>query len=290
MSDQPPVPPTEPVPPVPPEGGGATWQGVQPVVERPTEVVPPVPPEPPPPAPPAGGRGGGPNRGLVIAIVIAALAVLGVGGFLLLGGDDDDDDVRAGFERSQGDDDRTTTTADEGDDEVDDITTTEADDGATTTAASEPGELAFFPISDDSGRLTVEVPDTWAEVDGTPLGDGAPNVQASTDLGAFRQLRASGISYTLLNQQNADPDATLDFLTSAHVDNCDVREREDYDDGVFTGRLQQLSDCGGAGVELVVIVASNAAGQSVEVSTAIVPPDPVNDIVSRIIETFNVTS
>lgn len=289
MSDQPPVPPTEPVPPVPPEGGGATWQGVQPVVERPTEVVPPVPPEPPPPAPPAGGRGGGPNRGLVIAIVIAALAVLGVGGFLLLG-DDDDDDVRAGFERSQGDDDRTTTTADEGDDEVDDITTTEADDGATTTAASEPGELAFFPISDDSGRLTVEVPDTWAEVDGTPLGDGAPNVQASTDLGAFRQLRASGISYTLLNQQNADPDATLDFLTSAHVDNCDVREREDYDDGVFTGRLQQLSDCGGAGVELVVIVASNAAGQSVEVSTAIVPPDPVNDIVSRIIETFNVTS
>lgn len=287
MSDQPP--PTQPVPPT----GGGTWQGPQPVVERPTEVVPPVPPATPPPAPPTGGPGGGgPNRGLIAAIVVVVLAILGVGGFLLLGGDDDDDDARVGFDREEAqdeddeDDEETTTTA--GDDDV--TTTTAADETTTTTEAEAPAELTFVPISDDSGRLTVEVPDTWTDVDGTPLGDGAPNVQASTDLAAFRQLSASGISYTLLNQQNADPDATLDFLTSSHVDNCDVREREDYDDGVFTGRLQQLDDCGGAGVTLIVIVASNAAGQSVEVSTVIVPPDPVQEIELHIIETFNVTS
>jgi len=282
MSDQPPVPPTQPVPPA----GGATWQGVQPVVERPTEVVPPVPPATPPPAPPVGGSGGG-NRGIVIAIVVAVLAILGVGGFLLLGGDDDEgEDVT--FERDDEDDEETTTTA-EGTTtsvtEVDDTTTSTPETG---TTVADGGELAFTRITDDSGQLVVEVPDTWVQVDGTPLGDGAPNVQASTDLAAFRQLGASGISFTLLTQQNADPDTTLDFLTSDHVDSCEVREREDYTDGVFTGRLQELSNCGGQGITLVVIVASNEAGQSVEVSTVIVPPDPLDEIEQRIIDTFNI--
>jgi hypothetical protein len=288
MSDQPPVPPTQPVPP----GGGATWQGVQPVVERPTEVVPPVPPATPPPAPPVGGPGGGgSNRGVVIAIVVAVLAILGVGAFLLLGGDDDDDGDDVTFERDDEDDEETTTTTAEGTTtsatEVDETTTSTPETGTTVAAG---GELAFTQVTDDSGQLVVEVPDTWTQVDGTPLGDGAPNVQASTDLAAFRQRAASGLSFTLLSQQNADPDTTLDFLTSEHVDDCEVQEREDYADGVFTGRLQVLSDCGGQGITLVVIVASNQAGQSVEVSTVIVPPDPLDEIEQRIIETFNVVS
>ncbi len=293
MTDQPP--PTQPVPPT----GGASWQGVQPVVERPTEALPPTPPPPPPPAPPGGGPvpgggagGGGTNRGVIVAIVLVALAILGVGGFLLLSGDDDDED-RVAVDRRDDDEETTTTTEDE------ETTTTSAPDDGTTTSSAPPdttattvappaGELTFVEVTDDTGQLVVEVPDTWTVVDGTPLSETSPNVQASTDLAAFRQLDASGVSFTLLEQQNADPDTTLDFLTSSHVDNCDVQERQDYDDGVFTGRLQELSDCNGEGVSLVVIVATNEEGQSVEVSTIIVPPDPLDEIEQRIIETFNI--
>jgi hypothetical protein len=269
---------------------------VQPVVERPTEAVPPPPPGTPPPAPPtpgpAGGGGGG--NGKVVAIVVAVLAILGVGAFLLLSGGDDDDDDVATEQEEDGDeeDEEETTTTTEAEEET--TTSTAAEDTTTTatddTVAEDPGALAFTPITDESGVLTVEVPDTWTDVDGRPLGDGAPNVQASTDLTAFRQLQASGLSFTLLNQQNADPDTTLDFLTSGQVGGCEVQPRIDYSDGVFTGRLQELSNCGGQGITLIVIVASNAAGQSVEVSTIIVPPDPLQEIEEHIIQTFNLTA
>lgn len=283
----PPPPPTQPVPTAPPApgAGGATWQGVQPVVERPTEAVPPVPPTIPPTAPPAGPPGGGGNGGKIAAVVVLVLAILGVGAFLLLSGDDEDDDVATEQDEetttTEDDDEETTTTAEP------DETTTSAAETTTTAPEDGGGELAFTEVTDDSGTLVVEVPDTWTEVDGTALGDGAPNVQASSDLAAFRQLAASGISFTLLNQQDADPDATLDFLQSGQEDGCTVEERQDYTDGVFTGRLQELTDCGGQGVTIIIIVASNEAGQSVEVSTVIVPPDPVEEIEQHIIETFN---
>jgi hypothetical protein len=265
---------------------------VQPVVERPTEAVPPVPPAGAPPVPPTGGgggggaAGGGSSGGKIAAIVIVVLAILGVGGFLLLSGDDDEGDEVSTEEEEDEDEEITTTT--EAEEETTTTTAPEETTTSSTTATTAPsGELVFTGITDDTGQLVVEVPDTWTDVDGTSLGDGAPNVQASTDLAAFRQTQASGISYTLLNEPNVDPNATLDFLTSDFVDSCTVQERQDYDDSVFVGRLQELSDCGGQGITLVVIVASNAGGQSVEVSTVIVPPDEVDPIVQRIIETFN---
>ena len=265
-----------------------------------------MPPSPPPPpvggpgggGPPGGAPGSGGGNGKVIAIVVVLLAILGVGAFLLLsGGDDDDDDVATeqdeDDDEDENDDDEDTTTTEAEEDE--ETTTTAAEDEETTTTAvddtvpGDPGELTFTQISDDTGTLVVEVPDTWTDVDGAPLGANSPNVQASTDLAAFRQgLGASGLSFTLLEQQNVDPDATLDFLTASHLEACEEQPREDYTDGVFTGRVQQLLNCGPQAAALIVIVATNDAGQSVEVSTVIVPPDPLEEIERRIIETFNI--
>jgi hypothetical protein len=306
MSDQPPVPPTEPTPPVgPPPAGGANWQGVQPVVERPTEAMSPVPPPEPPPAPPPAppqgptgqpgppAGGGGSNKGLVTAIVVVLVAILGVGGFLLLGGDDGDDDARTPIERDDddreddGDDEETTTTA--APDET--TTTTEAPEETTTTVPPDGGApTGFTQVSDDTGRLVVQVPDTWTDVDGRPLSENELNVQASPDLEAFRSFQASGVSFSLLGQQNADPDVTLDFLMSGQTDRCELGPRTDYSDGVFTGRQQNLLNCDGAGITLLIIVASNAAGDSVEVSTIIVPPDEVGPIHGQIVASFNVLS
>jgi hypothetical protein len=301
MSDQPPVPPTEPTPPVgPPPAGGANWQGVEPVVERPTEEMPPVPPPEPPPAPPQGpagqpgppAGGGGSNKGLVTAIVVVLVAILGVGGFLLLGGDDGDDDARTPIERDDRDD--------EDDEDPDETTTTEAPEETTTSAAPEEttttvppdggAPIGFTQVSDDTGRLVVQVPDTWTDVDGRPLSENELNVQASPDLQAFRSFQASGVSFSLLGQQNADPDVTLDFLMSGQTDRCELGPRTDYSDGVFTGRQQNLLNCDGAGITLLIIVASNAAGDSVEVSTIIVPPDEVGPIHGQIVASFNVLS
>jgi hypothetical protein len=72
---------TDALPPLPPPTGA------------PPPDAPPPPDGPPPPAggagPAPGTGGGGPNRGLVIGIVVAALAVVGVIAFFLLRDDDD---------------------------------------------------------------------------------------------------------------------------------------------------------------------------------------------------------
>ena len=232
--------------------------------------------------------------GVIIAIVVVALAILGIGGFLLLSGgdDDDDDDVVAVDE----DDDEETTTTTEADEETttteaeeeETTTTTAAEETTTTAAATKPPASHLHADhrrhrTSSSSRSPTPGPTStgrrWTEL---------ANVQASTDLAAFRQLGASGVSYTLLEQQNADPDTTLDFLISEHVEQLRGAGAPGLRRHVFVGRLQELTNCGGQGVTLIVIVASNDAGQSVEVSTVIVPPDPVDEIEQHIIETFNI--
>lgn len=297
MSDWPPAAPTQTTPPARP---GEPWP---PAAAPPTEPVPPVPPEQPPWPPSNGGGGGGGGggdgggagggapggggwgTGAIVAIVVLALAILGVGGYLLLSDDEDDVAVEQDETTTTSQPEETTTSTESP------TTTSSTSTSTTSTTTTAPAdELVFTPVTDDTGQLVVEVPQEWSDVDGRSLDDGAPNVQASTDLDEFRQLAASGISYTLLNEADVDPDETLDFLISSHVDDCDVEERQPYDDTVFVGRLQVLSDCGGQGITLVAIVATNPQGQSVEVSTVVVPPDPADPIVNRIIETFNVRS
>jgi hypothetical protein len=215
------------------------------------------------------------------------VAILGIGAFLLLGGDDDDgvaaDDTTTTTEEV------TTTTAEATTTTEAETTTTEADE--TTTTAGDtgttgvPGEAGFTQIRDDTGELVVEVPDTWTDVDGSPLNANSPNVQASTDLAGFRGLAASGISYSRLENPNVDVDATLDFLMSGQVGNCTVGDRVDYSDAIFTGRIQFLSNCAPGGGELRILVANATDGRAVEVSTYLVAPDG-DDVHQHILDTF----
>jgi hypothetical protein len=287
--------------------GASSWQGVEPVLERPTEVVPPVPPGPagpppvgpPPGAPPVGGPPAAPSegkgKGALVAAIIVVLALLGGGAFFLLGGDDDgDEDVAA---QEDEDEDEETTTTEEEDEETttteaaDDTTTTEpdVDDTTTTPEVVDPG-LTFAQAQDDTGRLVVEVPDFW-QVNGAPLGDGTPNIIAAEDIQAFVSgFQSSGLSYTLLNG-TADPDATIDFLATTNnlFAACEEEPREDYTDGVFTGRRQVFANCEGSGITIVDIVGTTAAGVSIDITMALAPDDPF-DIITRIEQTFNLTS
>ena len=293
VTDAPPPPPSDPNA---PDRGEATWQGVGPAVEplSPSDAPPtpepppppgaPLPPPPPgttPPAPPTGGPAKG-GKGKTLAIVAVVVLVGALAAFFLTKGGSDDN-VAA---------DSTTTTTEQADDET---TTTSGDETTTTTAppdANNPlGGITFVQVADDTGAITVEVPDSWVQVDGRPLNDGSPNVQASPDLNALRtSFDVSGVSFTLLAQP-VDPDAGIDFITSNNgvAASCQAGERSDYSDGVFTGKFQEFSNCGGTGTSFVQIVASRAdTGQGVEVSVQLVAADPI-EIALHIAETFLTT-
>jgi hypothetical protein len=261
----------------------ATWTGVQPAVERPTAGAPAVPPPtaagPPPGGAAAGGTGGG--KGPLVAVVVLLVAALGAGAFFLFGGDDDDETA---------DDTTTTTEAEET------TTTTEAEETTTTTEAEEttttgvPG-IEFVALTDATGQLTVEVPADWTDVS-LALEDLADlaNIQASTDLAAFRAgFEVPGMSFSLLPvpPPNGDFDQVLDFLAASVnlQNNCVSTGKEDYSDGLFTGRFEVWEQCAGIGTQIVLVVASQPDGRSIEINVQLPAGEPI-EIATHIAETF----
>jgi hypothetical protein len=302
---------------VPPAGGAdptvvsgaSTWQGVAPVVERPTEVVAPVPPgagAPPPPGPPMGGPpAGGPppapadskSKGPMILAIIVVLALLGGGAFFLLGGDDDEgaDDEQAQEDRDEDedeeeeDDDESTTTTEA----EETTTTTEVEETTTTTEVDEDpvDDQQFDRLTDDTGFLVVEVPVEWTDRV-TTLNNGQPTIEASTSLASFRQdFSVPAVAYTVLSNAPVDFEAAL--AGSASLGNlnaaCEPQPSEEYTDGVFTGRQQLFGNCGGIGTVLLLIAAANPNGVSVAVTIQLTSDDSP-DIASGIVNTFNTTS
>jgi hypothetical protein len=221
--------------------------------------TPQAPPTGPPPRGPVGPPPGGPPSGpppakkkssaplIIGAAAVVVLLVVGALVFALAGGNgggDDDDD--------NGGDDETTTT-----EEVEDAV--ELDD-----------------IADDTGFLAAEVPEDWEEVDGAPLGDGTPNVQAAPDRQDFLgTYDTAGIDFTGFTSDQFeglfDPadegslESALEAIAGSGADTrgdtiadaCDSPDREEFDENGLTGLFDLYTDCGDEGTDLVALVGGN---------------------------------
>jgi len=220
--------------------------------------------------------------------VLVVLALLAGGAFLLLGGDDgEEEEARIEREEDEEEDETTTTTEAE-----ETTTTTEAEAEETTTTEAEDGaEQQFDQVTDDTGLLVVEIPVEWTDRETAPQGT-QPAIVASTDLAtARRDFTVPSMGLVVVSNTPADHDAVLDAAAAlANLNNaCTPGEREDYDDNVFTGRIQVFTGCGGIDTTVIEIAGNNAAGLSITVSIQLTVADPP-EIADRIIETFNTTS
>lgn len=220
----------------------------------------------------------------MIAIAAVVVAALAAGAFFLFGSGDDEtagDDTTTTEEP-----DETTTTEDP------DETTTTGPEETTTTQVDDPlAGIEFVPVTDASNTLVVEVPSTWTDVSlELPDSQGLVNVQASTDLPRFRSdFDVPGMSFSLFPTPPADGnfDQVLDFL-AASVQlpvECTSEGKEDYDDGVFVGRFEIWSGCAGIDTEIVLVVASQADGRTIEINVQLTAEDPA-EIAVHIAETF----
>jgi serine protease Do len=151
----------------------------------------------------------------------------------------------------------------------------------------------FTSISDDSSTITVEVPIEWSDVDGTPitLDDGTEikNVSAAPDLSAFfGNWSSPGLSLSVTTTEGAADDL-LDELISGATSECTDSGRDDYDDGLYIGRIQYYSSCGGTDAATIGIAASPPEGGFT--ALVIVQLASSNDItvLDQIIQTFTVS-
>jgi hypothetical protein len=216
------------------------------------------------------------------------VAALALGGFLLVGSGGDENASDDTTTTTEDEDEETTTT-----EEPEDTTTTSEVDGSTTTSVVDDplAGIEFATLTDDSGRLIVQAPAEWADVSTAPLNaDGRPTIQASTDLPAFRSgFEVPGMSFSLLTTPPADFDQALDFLAaSVNLPNvCVSAGKDDYSDGVFTGRLEVWQNCAEIGTTLVLVVGARADGLTVEINVQLPQGEPV-EIADQIANTFNI--
>ena len=111
------------------------------------------------------------------------------------------------------------------------------------------GTYTYTSITDDSGLLTMDVPQSWTDRNGSQwTSDGDPigyAVSASYDLDAYNSGWATsgvffGASYDLV--QNFTVDTLLDVFT--YTDSCEYDGRYDYSDPLYAGKYDVWFNCG----------------------------------------------
>lgn len=133
--------------------------------------------------------------------------------------------------------------------------------------ASAPVEsvpAGYVQLIDDTGLLTIVVPEAWSDVDPVPAedvnGDPQPWLAASTDIDEFLQsFDASGALFTALAY---DPDPLFLIDQQGLPEGCAEFVVEPYDDSEFVGLVQLGTGCGENGEASWTLVVANPADQS----------------------------
>lgn len=152
----------------------------------------------------------------------------------------------------------------------------------------------FVQITNDSGSISVEIPAEWADVDGAPvtLDDGTvlQSVSAAPDLAAFfGDWTSPGLALTVTPSDLA-PDDLLDQLISGASEACQDAGREDYDDGLYLGRIQYYSACGGTEAAVVGIAASPEGGGFTAFVIVQLASEADVAVLDHIVQTFTVSA
>ncbi len=148
--------------------------------------------------------------------------------------------------------------------------------------------LDYVEVTDDTGVIVVDVPAAWSDLDGVPREGFGPSIVAATSVeGYFTTWDAPGVEVAATrNFDGTQLDAVLDsFIEGAP---CEVLQREDYADPLYTGRFQVLDQCDGTNTALLYVVATPPAEDFVIVVIVQVVSDADLGAVDRILATFEV--
>jgi serine protease Do len=120
----------------------------------------------------------------------------------------------------------------------------------------------FTQIFDDSGILSVQVPDTYTDMLGNPVttstGVALFNVIASPDLEGYNtRWDTPGMTFGATQDFSMPPEEYLTNALSSVGPECEDGETDVYDDGLYVGNYLWLPNCGGVGSEFLAIVATD---------------------------------
>lgn len=133
-----------------------------------------------------------------------------------------------------------------------------------TTGADLPPYDTYVTVIDDTGRISVDVPTDWVDVDGTPVtvsGTTVADIRASSDLAAFASTWTTpGVIVSAGDVPGVTPEQILDDERTTLGSTCTFQGREPYTDGLYVGSFDTYTACGGTTAVYVVIAARPADG------------------------------
>jgi serine protease Do len=157
--------------------------------------------------------------------------------------------------------------------------------------ADQPAYDSYESLTDDTNRITMEVPAEWTDRDTAPASlDGVevPFIEAAPDRQQFRDtFDGPGIQFSAL-PAGTKVNATLNQFSFG--DACTDGGREDYSDAVFTGKVQVWTDCGGTSTAIVVLAATPEDGSMTALLIAQIVSEADFEALERAAQTFNLVS
>ncbi|MBK8988901.1 MAG: serine protease [Chloroflexi bacterium] len=163
-----------------------------------------------------------------------------------------------------------------------------------STGSSATTYTDYVAVTDDSGLMTLEIPSTWGEVDGSPWELSGEviglSVTAAPSLDKFlNSWTTPGVFFGATDQFDVSVDELLDAFEFSS--DCDSGgPRSDYDDSVYTGKYDLWLNCGGTETLLVVMAAEPADRSYLALIMVQVVSDADLDALDRILNTFIVNN
>jgi len=155
----------------------------------------------------------------------------------------------------------------------------------------------YMTCWDDTGSIQVDVPDYWTDVNGgtwtfeyQEIGVAISAAPSLSDFADYYDAEGTFFGASDTFAQIGGYVEFLDYYTEAYKGSCTLDGRFDYNDGLYRGKYDQYTDCGGAGgYDAYVLCAVDIEDPTskiilIEVQ---VPPGDV-DIINQISATFYV--
>ncbi len=149
----------------------------------------------------------------------------------------------------------------------------------------------YIQVRDNSGRLVMEVPAEWSDIDGSPWfldnEEIGLSITASPSIDDFNtSWLTPGVFFAATDQFDLTVDETLDAFD--YSGDCTFDARYDYDDSFYVGKYDLWTDCAGEGVLWVILATKPVGGGDTLILVQIqVVSDADLDALDRILATFD---
>ena len=170
--------------------------------------------------------------------------------------------------------------------------------GSNSDSGSTGTTTGYIDTSDAYGAIALELPETWADTDGSEWVDGndviGASITASPDLESYARTWGTpglffGVSDDLASLGGHVQ--ILDAIRPDYLGDCKLDSRSDYNDGYYRGKADLFKNCGGPGGSQTLVLSAvptdNSQAFTILLIVQMVTPED-EDIAIHALDTFRV--